>query len=133
MKAALRSIALVLLLVSIPVPVVPTRTEAAAPPILTTDQASQHVGKLATVCGFVASARYAAKSRGRPTFLNLDEPYPHHIFTVLIWGNERPAFGSPELTFRGKRICATGRIELYKGKLEIIARKPSQIRVQEKK
>jgi hypothetical protein len=41
---------------------------------LTTAEAKDHVGEQATVCGKVASARYAATSRGKPTFLNLDKP-----------------------------------------------------------
>ncbi len=45
---------------------------------LTAKEAAEHVGEVATVCGKVASATYAARSRGRPTFLNLDEPYPVH-------------------------------------------------------
>ncbi len=91
--------------------------------------ASAYVGKTATVCGYVASAKYAYRSKGQPTFLNLDEPYPRQIFTVLIWGSDRPAFGTPEVTFSGKNICVTGQIKNYKGTPEIIARNPAQINV----
>ena len=45
--------------------------------------------KRLTVCGIVASAHYAASSKGQPTFVNLDKPYPNQIFTVLIWGSDR--------------------------------------------
>jgi hypothetical protein len=55
---------------------------AAATSTLTSAEASRHTGEAATVCGAVASATYAARSRGGPTFLNLDKPYPqphlHH-------------------------------------------------------
>ena len=47
--------------------------------------AAKHIGQNATVCGPVASATYPARSRGRPTFLNRDRPYPNRIFTALIW------------------------------------------------
>jgi hypothetical protein len=43
---------------------------------LTTAEAKEHIGEQATVCGKVASARYAATTRGKPTFLDLDKPYP---------------------------------------------------------
>jgi preprotein translocase subunit SecG len=46
--------------------------------------ASRFIGQQKTVCGMVASAKYAARSKGRPTFLNLDKPYPNQVFTVLI-------------------------------------------------
>jgi len=38
-----------------------------------------------TVCGKAASAHYADRRKGQPTFLNLGEPYPHEVFTVVIW------------------------------------------------
>ena len=53
---------------------------------LTVAEAGQHVGETATVCGVVASGRYSERTRGRPTFLNLDKPYPDQVFTILIWG-----------------------------------------------
>jgi DNA/RNA endonuclease YhcR with UshA esterase domain len=83
-----------------------------------------------TVCGTVASATYAIRTKGRPTFLNLDQPYPKQIFTVLIWGSDRNKFKNPpETFFKGKRICVTGTIEDYKGKPEIVVHGPDQITV----
>jgi len=92
-------------------------------------EAKNHVGERATVCGEVASTHYAARSRGNPTFINLDKPYPNQIFTVLIWGSDRPKFGDPEETYRSRRICVTGKITDYKDVPEIIAYEPSQIKV----
>lgn len=54
--------------------------------------AINHVGQMATVCGRVASAKYATKANRQPTFLNLDKPYPNHVFTAVIWGSDRAAF-----------------------------------------
>ena len=118
----LRIVALAVLLFSARAPVT-----AATP--LTSEEAAGHVGETSTVCGFVASAKYATSGRGEPTFLNLDRPYPNQLFTVLIWGSDRDAFGQPEVAYRGKRICVTGLIESYRGKPEIIARRPSQIQL----
>jgi hypothetical protein len=94
---------------------------------LTGDQASQHVGEVASVCGTVASSTYAAQSRGQPTFLNLDRPYPNETFTIVIWGEDRPRFGAPEAILSGKRVCATGVIQTYRGRPEIILRDPGQL------
>jgi len=63
---------------------------------LTATQAKAHVGEQATVCGSVAGVHYATRSKGEPTFINLDKPYPDQIFTILIWGSDRPKFGNPE-------------------------------------
>jgi len=90
--------------------------------------AHKYIGMEKTVCGTVASATYAVRSRGRPTFLNLDQPHPNQIFTVVIWGSDRNKFKNPpETFFKGKRICVTGIIESYRGKPEIIVRGPDQI------
>ena len=97
---------------------------------LTAVEARDHVGETATVCGAVASAHYAARTRGTPTFLNLDKPYPNQMFTVLIWGTDRPKFGAPEERYGNKAICASGKIEIYRGVPEIIARDPEQIKIQ---
>jgi DNA/RNA endonuclease YhcR with UshA esterase domain len=92
-------------------------------------EAKDHIGETTTVCGSVASTRYAASTKGQPTFLNLDEPYPHQIFTVLIWGSNRGKFGTPETEFKGKRVCVTGKITEYRGAPEIVADDPKQIRI----
>ena len=85
------------------------------------------MGETATVCGMVASATFAARSNGVSTFLNLDTPYPDHIFTAVIWGSDRPKFRQPEVQYRGKRLCVTGRIKMFRGRPEIIVKEPSQI------
>src|SRR5262245_6692360 len=77
-----------------------------ARPEITPAAAKNYIGKSETVCGQVASANYAPRNRGRPTFLNLDRAYPNHIFTVVIWGNDRVNFrDAPERAYDGKRIC----------------------------
>lgn len=96
---------------------------------LTAEQAKSHIGEQATVCGTVATAKFAATSRGQPTFLNLDQPYPHPLFTVVIWGTDRARFGAPEITYLGQRLCATGQIESYRGIPQIIVRSPAQLTV----
>ena len=94
---------------------------------ITAREAKNHVGEIATVCGKVVSTHFAASSRGQPTFLNLDEPYPKEIFTTLIWGSDRAKFGTPESKYQNMRICVTGKISSYRGTPEIIATEPSQI------
>jgi hypothetical protein len=99
----------------------------AATKTLTAAEAAQHAGEVATVCGVVASAKFASSTKGQPTYLNLDKPYPNQIFTVLIWGENRAAFGTPEKDLDGKRVCVTGKIALYRGKPEIVVHLPSEL------
>ena len=95
---------------------------------LTPEQASQAIGKHATVCGVVASAHFAMSSRGEPTFLNLGKAYPNEIFTALVWGADRSKFNKPPESLQGQTICVTGKVKEYRGTPEIIVRNPSQIR-----
>lgn len=91
--------------------------------------AAKHIGENATVCGVVASARYAEKSNRKPTFLNLDKPYPNHPFTAVIFEADRPKFGEPEKELNGKKICVSGKIEDFQGKPEIVLKEKSQLQV----
>jgi hypothetical protein len=100
---------------------------------LTAAEAKEHFGESATVCGAVVSTRYATSSKGQPTFLNLDKPYPNQIFTVVIWGNNRSKFKTPEEDYKDRKICVTGKITAYDGLPEIIADDPKQVQVEAEK
>ena len=104
--------------------------ETAPATALTATEAIQHVGSRKTVCGEVESPTYARSSRGQPTFLNLDRPFPNQIFTVVIWGSNRGNFPqAPESLYRDKRICATGLIESFRGVPQIEATSASQVQI----
>ena len=115
----------------------PTHTPTSSPsptpglPVgaLTWEQAREHDGEQATVCGLVVDSLHAAESQGKPTFLNLGLPYPEAgRFTILIWGDRLDHFpGPPEELYFGKVICASGQIELYRGVAEMVVEAPDQI------
>jgi hypothetical protein len=96
-------------------------------------EAKDHIGEMATVCGTVVSSRFAASTKGQPTFLNLDQPYPNQVFTVLIWGNDRNKFGRPEIDYQNAWVCASGKIVSYRGKAEIVVSDSSQLRLEPRK
>lgn len=102
---------------------------AAQSSVYTALSAKDHIGENATVCGMVAGGRYAASSRGAPTFIDFDQPYPHADFTALIWGENRSKFGSPETTWQNHKVCVTGQIQSYRGAPEIILSDPAQARI----
>jgi hypothetical protein len=94
--------------------------------VLTSAEAKDHVGESATVCGLIASENTATSSRGTPTFVNLDQPYPHQVFAVLIWGSDKAAVGQVPKT---GHICAKGTISLYRGVPEIVVRSSADLYV----
>lgn len=93
--------------------------------------AFQRIGKTATVCGDIASARFVESSGRQPTFLNFADTYPKHPFTVVIWGDSRDQFNYGPETLQGKRICVRGMIETYRSKPQIVVESPAQITVLE--
>lgn len=86
------------------------------PDAVSWNDAADHVGDEITVQGPVVGTRYASDSNGEPTFLNLGEDYPNEDrMTVVIWGDDRAEFGSPEDEYDGKDICVSGVVDTYEG------------------
>jgi hypothetical protein len=100
---------------------------------LTGDDALQHLGETNTVCGTIASAKYAVGAPGNPTYLNFDRPYPQQSCSVLIAEPTRAKFRvAPERAFPGKWVCVTGVIMMdYRGKAQIVVSNPAQIVVED--
>jgi hypothetical protein len=94
---------------------------------LTPEQAAKHIGEPAKVCGVVASAKYATRTKGQPTFLNLGKAYPNQVFTALVWGSARGSFPYAPESLLGESICVEGMIVSYRSKPEIVVSRPSQI------
>lgn len=90
--------------------------QAPQPPISAVE-AAQHVGENRTVCGSIVNEYTAATTHGTPTFVDLDQPYPHQIFDLVIWGDNKDDVGSFP---KSGKICASGKIILYKGRPEIL-------------
>jgi hypothetical protein len=82
-------------------------------------EASKHIGKVKTVCGRLTQGQFRQDVRGQPTFLNCDGQYPNHVFTWLIWGEDRANYGNVE-RMQGSCVCGRGVIQEYRGKPEII-------------
>jgi hypothetical protein len=97
---------------------------------ITAEQAKDHAGETAKVCGQVASMHFAFKTRGQPTFINLGRPYPHQVFTAIIWGLDRGKFGDPQQNYLNRRICVTGPIRLYRGQPDMTLHSPKQVTVE---
>lgn len=96
-------------------------------------EAEGHVGDRAVVCGRVAAATHAPSIGGEPTWLNFGAPHPDQDFDVIIWGRDRGAFTpAPEVAYRGRDVCAAGRVVEHEGVPRIEVREPAQLRVLER-
>jgi hypothetical protein len=94
---------------------------------LTPDEAANHLGQKATVCGVVAATKFDAHLDGQPTFLDFGRPYPDEVFAAVIFGADRAKFGTPEATLQGKRVCVSGSISVYQNKPAIVLNDPRQL------
>lgn len=107
-------------------------------------KAAQHMGKEVTVRGLVKDYQWISGKPGRPTLLLFDvgamvergssisdQEIPQ-TFTVVVWKEDTrkwppaPSFGA---VFNNKTVCATGLIEDYEGSPAIVAREPSQLKI----
>ncbi|MGC8781217.1 MAG: hypothetical protein ACP5UQ_10165 [Anaerolineae bacterium] len=93
------------------------------------NEARNYEGRTECVCGPVVDTYYASRSNGAPTFLNLGaKGTDPNRFTIVIWGEYRANFDPPpEVAYRNKTICVTGRIQLYRGVPEILIKSPAEI------
>jgi hypothetical protein len=83
------------------------------------EDAKNHIGDSAIVCGKVYSARFVSDATNEPTFLNLGASYPNQLLTVVIWGDVRKQFiRNPEDIFFQKKY-------LYNRKDRNVSRKAS--------
>lgn len=93
------------------------------------DSVQFYEGKEITVCAKVMDT-YVSKTNEGTTFVNFGNPYPKSTFTVVIFEGDLPNFKyTPSVYLKGKKVCITGKVKIYKGKPEIIVNKEEQIRI----
>jgi endonuclease G len=91
-------------------------------------QALYFINKECNVCGKVVGTRYNKNTETGITYLNFDKPYPDSPFTVVIFGKDRINFSyEPEVYLKNKVICVRGKVQLYKGKPQIVADRQAQV------
>ena len=92
-------------------------------------QAGEFIGREATVCGEVATARFAENAEGQPTFLFIGAAFPNHPFSARVWGRDRDKFGVDLTSLTGKTVCVTGEIGRANNRPEIVVRGVRNLRI----
>ncbi len=94
---------------------------AAAQKEIKIDELDKHIGDSVTVCTKIYGGVFLDRSKGTPTLLNAGGTYPGSPLTVYIGTEARAQFKeAPEIFFKEKEVCITGKLILYKEKPEII-------------
>ena len=88
-------------------------------------EAKAHVGKLVSIRGLVEEVAF---HKGN-AFLNFSERYPRQEFTGFVRAQDVERIGGREFlrSLAGNPVTITGRIELFKGRPEIVITKSEQI------
>jgi hypothetical protein len=87
-------------------------------------EATNHYDQMMIVTGKVAQVTI----RPSVTFLNLDKPYPHSPFAVVIIHGKSSYYGDAN-ALKGKSIEIRGKIKSYHGKPEIMLDSINQLTV----
>jgi S1/P1 Nuclease len=86
--------------------------------------AMNNAGKNVTTCARVYSIRATAAI----TQVSVGEAYPNNPLTIIVFAKNYANFTVPvEDMLKDKNICIKGKIELYKGKAQIIIEKPGDV------
>jgi DNA/RNA endonuclease YhcR with UshA esterase domain len=93
---------------------------------LTPEEAQKHVGETVTVKGMVDGFHQSGKGN---IFLNMGGKYPNQAFTAFIPSGSAAQFPNAQ-QYEGRVVAVSGKIQLYKGKPEIVVTLPSQISAQ---
>ncbi|MEO6613664.1 MAG: hypothetical protein ABIT05_12815 [Chitinophagaceae bacterium] len=94
------------------------------------EELNEHIGDSVTVCTKIYGGIYLDRSKGAPTFLNAGGSYPNAPLTIVIWDDARKLFKEqPEVFYKDKEVCVTGKVILYKEKPEIVVYDEKQITV----
>ena len=91
------------------------------------DSVRFYEGKTITICSKVQST-FLTKGDKQTTYINFGNPYPNTTFTAVIFASDSANFEYiPSIFLKDKNVCISGKLEIYKGKPEIIVKSQQQI------
>ena len=79
-----------------------------------------YIGKDVKVCGKI----YGIKEFSSMTLINLGAAYPNQLLTLVMKEDAKGTLNGKD----GQNVCAFGRVELYKGKPQIVVAKKNMIK-----
>lgn len=92
---------------------------------------TSHIGDSVTVKGKIFGARYLESAKNTPTFISVGGAFPNQLLTIVIWGDVRKTLGyaPEEMPYVNGMVKISGRVELYKGKPQMVVTNPSQLTI----
>ena len=96
------------------------------------EEVKDHIGDSVRIHSKVFGVKYFSQSKDPVTLVNIGAAYPNQLLTAVIKNDVRAKL-SPEPTedaLIGKEVTLVGKLELYKGKPQIVIIDPSQFKVE---
>ncbi|RYG29811.1 MAG: hypothetical protein EOO01_37670 [Chitinophagaceae bacterium] len=95
------------------------------------DELSSYTGDSVTVKGKIFGVRYLESAKNTPTFINVGGAFPNQLLTIVIWGDVRKklSYAPEEEPYVNGFTKVSGRVELYRGKPQIVVTNPSQLSI----
>lgn len=81
---------------------------------ITAEAASKKIGEEVIIKANVVTVFYAKSSTGKPTFLNLNQPFPNNPIAVIIFENDLKKLNLNAQQYLGKKIIVKGNVHYYK-------------------
>jgi DNA/RNA endonuclease YhcR with UshA esterase domain len=91
-----------------------------------------HVGDSVKLEGTIAGVKTFSSDDGkeRPVLLNLGAEFPNQLLTVAVFSTYKTStIMMPTESNKGDIAIVTGKIEMYKGKPQIVVREASQLQI----
>ena len=95
------------------------------------EEVKSHIGDSIASRGKVFGVRYFPDAKNAPTLINIGGAFPNQLLTVVITGDIRKEmpFQPTEEFLKEKEVIIRGKIELYKGKPQIVVSHLSQFQI----
>jgi micrococcal nuclease len=95
---------------------------------------NKHIDDSVTVCTKIYGGIFLERSSAALTLLNAGDMYPRSPLTLVIHPDARKNFKTaPEVFYKDKEVCITGKVILYKNKPEMVVYDEKQIVIQKLK
>jgi hypothetical protein len=109
--------------VTLPAAATDPSSSGTATAVVTIDihDAAGHIGENVRICAKISGY----KALGGMTLINLGAAYPNQLLTIVL----RDAAKDEYKVAEGQTICVSGRIEIFKGKPEIVVTDPKQVSI----
>jgi hypothetical protein len=102
-------------------------------PLISASEAPNYIDKEVKVKAKVISTFFSEKSKGKPTYLNLDKKFPDNPMTVVIFESKLKELKINPKDYEGKTIIVKGKIKLRESasgkKYSIIINNQKQIEI----